>query len=104
MRGRRLLDYAWAAPTTALGLLLALLAVVTGGGVQIVAGVLDAYGGRVARLLRHATLLEGGAGALTLGRVVLGRDCRALHLARDHERGHVRQCERWVRCSFRRTC
>jgi len=32
---------------------------------------------------------------MTLGHVVLGRDELLLDLTRDHERVHVRQCERW---------
>jgi hypothetical protein len=40
-------------------------------------------------------LLDGGASAITLGHVVLGRDERALAQTRAHERIHVRQYERW---------
>ncbi len=32
---------------------------------------------------------------MTLGHVVLGLDRSALQISRDHERIHVRQCERW---------
>ena len=32
---------------------------------------------------------------MTLGHVVLGRDAAILDHAREHERVHVRQCERW---------
>ena len=32
---------------------------------------------------------------MTLGHVVLGLDRDALEWSRDHERVHVRQCERW---------
>ncbi len=92
---RRWLCYAWVAPTTALGLLLALLAIATGGRLRIIAGVLEVYGGATAWLLRHGTLLKGGAHALTLGHIVLGRDRTALDLTRAHERVHVCQCERW---------
>lgn len=67
------------------------------GGVryQVVGGVLEVYGGLVTRILTSCTLLKGGASAMTLGHVVLGRDELLLALTRDHERVHVRQCERW---------
>lgn len=95
MRLRRVLRYLWASPTTAIGLLLLPVAVLTGGGVQIVRGVIEIYGGAVALLLRRGTLLKGGATAMTLGHVVLGLDRAALQRTRAHERVHVRQAERW---------
>lgn len=95
MRLRRALAYVWASPTTAVGLLLLPLALVTGGGVQVVRGVIEVYGGAVAVLLRWGTLLKGGATAMTLGHVVLGLDRAALERTRAHERVHVRQAERW---------
>jgi hypothetical protein len=49
----------------------------------------------VAWLLEHATVLEGGALALTLGEVVLARTEAAHDLTRKHERVHVRQARRW---------
>ena len=61
---------------------------------QVVDGVLELHGGGVGFFLRHFTLLAGGASAMTLGHVVLGRDGDALDWTRDHERVHVRQCER----------
>jgi hypothetical protein len=67
----------------------------TGGGYQMVNGVLELYGGVVDFFLRRCTLLPGGASAMTLGHVVLGRDLDALEWSRDHERIHVRQAERW---------
>ncbi len=95
MRWRRVLAYAWAAPTSMLGLLLLPLVLASGGRVRVVAGVLEIHGRAAAWLLRHATLVKGGALALTLGHVVLGRDAGALDASREHERVHVRQCERW---------
>jgi hypothetical protein len=90
------LKYAWAAPTTAVGLLFLLLAPIGGRiGTQVVDGVLELHGGLVTFFLQHGTLLEHGANAMTLGHVVLGRDLYALEWTRDHERVHVRQCERW---------
>jgi hypothetical protein len=90
------LRYAWAAPTTAVGLLFLLLTPIGGRiGTQVVDGVLELHGGLVSLFLRRGTLLKNGASAMTLGHVVLGRDLEALDWSRDHERVHVRQCERW---------
>ena len=91
----RLLRYIWASPTTALGLLFVPLALLSGGGAQVVDGVLEVYGGACHFFLRRCTLLRGGASALTLGHVVLGRDRTCLDVTRLHERVHVRQAERW---------
>jgi hypothetical protein len=91
----RLLRYLWAAPTTAIGLLFVPLALLSGGRAQVVDGVLEVYGGLCHFFLRRCTLLRGGASALTLGHVVLGRDRTCLHVTRRHERVHVRQAERW---------
>jgi hypothetical protein len=87
------LAYAWAAPTSLLGLLFGLLAL-PGGRWRRVAGVLEASGGWLPRLLRLVPI-GGGAAAMTLGHVVLGRDQTALDRTRAHERVHVRQAERW---------
>jgi hypothetical protein len=91
------LVYLWALPTTAVGLLALVLAAIAGRGVRcaVVNGVLEVHGGLVTWFLKHCTLLRGGASAMTLGHVVLGRDELLLDLTRDHERVHVRQCERW---------
>ena len=91
---RRLARYAWAAPTTALG-----LAVVVAGGprarLRIVDGVIEAHGPALSTLLASLPLVPGGAAALTLGHVVIGRNAQSLESTRGHERVHVRQCERW---------
>lgn len=94
-RPMRLLRYLWAFPNTAVGLLLVLPALATGGRVQRVRGVVEIHGGLVAWLLRHAVPLKGGALALTLGHVVLGRSAETLARCRAHEHVHVRQAERW---------
>ncbi len=91
----RFLKYLWALPTTALGLLLVPLAIVSRGQCSIVDGVLELHGGLVSMLLRRCIPLPGGAAAMTLGHVVLGRDQMSLARTRPHERAHVRQCERW---------
>jgi hypothetical protein len=95
MTAARILAYLWALPTTLAGLLLALLAVASGGRARRVQGVVEAHGGLVKLLLERATLLPGGAAALTLGHVVLGRSAELLAASRSHERAHVRQAERW---------
>ncbi len=87
------LAYAWASPTSLVGLLLGLLAL-PGGRWRRVDGVLEASGGWLPRLLRLAPI-GGGAAAITFGHVVLGRDEAALARTREHERVHVRQSERW---------
>ena len=84
----------WAAPATALG-----LACIAAGcrhaSVRYVDGVIEACGPSIAWGLRHLTLIDGGASALTLGHVVLARDAETLEWTRTHERVHVRQYERW---------
>ncbi|MGA2497286.1 MAG: hypothetical protein ABSH20_06075 [Tepidisphaeraceae bacterium] len=92
---RRAALYLWAAPTSALGLAFLPFLRLTGGAYQVVDGVLELHGGLVRTFLRDYTLLPHGAAAMTLGHVVLGLDREALHRSRDHERVHVRQCERW---------
>ena len=94
MRLARLPLYLWALPTTAVGMLF-LPSVLFGSRVQMVDGVIEIYGGATEWFLRSCTLLKGGASAMTLGHVVLGRDRDTLDLTREHERVHVRQCERW---------
>jgi hypothetical protein len=91
----RFLLYLWVLPTTVLGLLFVPLALLSGGGVRIVDGVVEVHGGIAAWFLRRCTLLPQGASAMTLGHVVLGRDATLLELTRRHERVHVCQCERW---------
>lgn len=90
----RIAAYAWAAPNTAVGLLAAALALLPGGRIRVVDGVVEACGPAVAAVLRRAPI-RGGAAAVTLGHVVLGRDPGALVRTRAHERVHVRQYERW---------
>jgi hypothetical protein len=90
---RRIAVYLWAAPTTLLGLVIASLAL-AGGRWRRVDGVVEASGGWLAGLLRLVPI-GGGAAAMALGHVVLGRDEAALDRTRAHERVHVRQAERW---------
>ncbi len=92
---RRTLSTLWALPTTSLGLALGTLALPFGARWARHSGVIEIHGGLITWLLQHATLLQGGASAMTLGEVVLGVSPAALELTRDHERVHVRQCRRW---------
>ena len=87
--------YAWASPTTALGLLIVGLTLATGGRSKVVQGVIEAHGGFASWWLRKLVPLPGGASAMTVGHVVIGLDPQTLVRTRRHERVHVRQCERW---------
>jgi hypothetical protein len=92
----RSLVYLWASPNTVIGLcFLPLAKVGRHSGAAIIDGVLELHGPAIAFLLRHCTLLPGGASAITFGHVVLARDAESLERTRVHERVHVRQCERW---------
>jgi hypothetical protein len=91
----RLRGVLWALPVTLVGLVFVVLGVLTGGRIAIVSGVIEGYGGVVRRGLARLPVGRDGAGAVTLGHVVLGTDARALEVSRAHERIHVRQYERW---------
>lgn len=84
--------YFWAFPNTLLGLLFAPFSI---GQIHIVDGIVEISGGLAAWSLEHLVPLRGGASAITLGHVVLGRDAFLLDMTRSHERVHVRQYERW---------
>ena len=84
----------WASPNTLIGLVLGMLALSTGGRVQIERGCVEVYGGLVQWGLQRA-LGGRGAAAMTLGHSILGQTQKTLRIARDHEHVHVRQYERW---------
>ena len=92
---RKLALYLWSSPTSLLGLFLLHPTLLTGGRARVVDGVLEMHGGLASFFLQYCALLPGGASAMTLGHVVLGRDRHSLDFTRPHERIHVRQCERW---------
>lgn len=92
---RRWGGYLWALPATVVGVLVVATGLLTGGRAQRHGGVIEAYGGVIDLLLRRFVPLRGGASAMTLGHVVVGRDPGALARTRTHERAHVRQAERW---------
>jgi hypothetical protein len=86
----------WALPASLVGLVL----LVAGGGMArgrtaMVDGVVESSGPWIRWGLRHLTLVDADAAAITLGHVVLGRDAEALEWTRAHERVHVQQYERW---------
>lgn len=89
---RRLLQiarYLWAAPCTAVGLVLAILILLMGGTAKIHSGVIEVAASGSERRARDFF------GAIILGHVVLGRSERVLARLRAHELQHVRQYERW---------
>jgi hypothetical protein len=94
MRFWRLPLYLWAFPATVLGLIFVPESLLS-GGVRTVDGVVEVHGRMVRFFLTHCTLLRGGASAMTLGHVVIGRNGKLLEQTRRHERVHVRQYERW---------
>ncbi len=91
----RALAYLWALPNTLLSVPFVLAALLSGGGVRLVEGVLEVHGRALAWLFRRAVPLAGGVQAMTLGHVVLGRDAAALDRCRAHEQAHVRHYETW---------
>ena len=92
---KRVPVYLWAGTASLLGLIFVPLALMSGGRIQIIDGVLEISGGMVARFLKSGVFMLGGAGAMTLGHVVLGQDESWLARSRQHERVHVKQYERW---------
>ena len=88
------LSVLWALPWTALGMLMGIIALATGGGWQRVGRVVEFHGGLLQRLLRRVPI-AGGAAAMTLGHVVIARTKADLERSRRHELVHVAQYERW---------
>ena len=92
---RRTLQYIWASPNTAIGLILTGLALLSRGRARVVDGVVESHGGLITWMLRHHPTMKGGVAAMTLGHVVIGLDEHRLARTRFHERVHVAQYERW---------
>jgi hypothetical protein len=90
----RLLKIVWASPYTALGLTLAMVGMVSGGGLRRRAGALECWGGSIAWVLKRLPLAHGVA-AITLGHTILGQSEEALERCRHHEMVHVKQYECW---------
>ena len=91
-RIRTALLYAWAAPTTLVGLTAGALTLATAGKVQWRRGALEFHGGFSQWFLERRIV---GASAMTLGHAIIGRDRACLDRCRDHEQAHVRQVEHW---------
>src|SRR5689334_10231573 len=91
---RRVAAYAWAAPNTALGLILGLVAVGFGGRARAVCGSLEFSGGRLADLVSAAPRPFSFC-AITFGHVILGVSEADLEAVREHEHVHVAQYEAW---------
>jgi hypothetical protein len=87
--------FLWALPWTALGIVVGLIGVATGGGFQRVGRVLEFHGGLIEYLLRSWVPIANGASAMTLGHCVIARSEIDLDLSRGHELVHVAQYERW---------
>jgi hypothetical protein len=83
--------YAWAAPYTLVGILVAALTWFTGGIVERRDGTVEAHGAFARSILESPRVR---ASAMTLGHVVLARNPADMMRHRMHERGHVRQYER----------
>ena len=84
--------YAWAAPTTLVGLTAGALTLASGGKAQVRRGAVEFHGGFSRWFLERRIV---GASAMTLGHAIIGRDRESLRICRDHEQAHVRQVERW---------
>ena len=91
----RILRFVWALPNTLLGLAFLPLTLPRGGRARWNRGAIELSGPLVAWLLRNLVPIPGGARAMTLGHVVLGRDEACLEQCAEHERAHVEQYERW---------
>ncbi len=94
LTAKRSLRYLWAAPATIPGLLI-VGTCCRRGRVRVVDGIVEAHSPLLAWALTHLIPIQGGALAITLGHVVLGRDRRTLDDTRTHEQVHVRQYEQW---------
>jgi hypothetical protein len=93
-REEYLLRYLWAGPATLVGLVLA-FALLRRGRATLIDGVIEAHSPLLAWALTRLIPLAGGAAAITLGHVVIGRSAELLASTRAHERVHVRQYEVW---------
>ncbi len=84
----------WAFPNTLLGLLFLPFSFFK-GGYTYHRGVMEIYNPIIAWGLEKLIPVHGGARALTLGHVILGRCSESIRRSRQHERVHVKQYERY---------
>ncbi len=90
----RFARYLWAAPCSAVGIVVALLYYPFGASVRLANGVLEvAVFGRSDRGRTVSTNVRFSA--ITLGHIVIGLTHQELKRLRSHELAHVRQYERW---------
>jgi hypothetical protein len=83
----------WAAPCSAIGLLLGAMVLLAGGRMRWARGALECslgQGGALAYWLRRQPFA-----AITLGHVIVALDASDLRRLHAHERVHVKQFERW---------
>jgi hypothetical protein len=85
--------YLWAAPCTALGLVLTIPALLFGAHRRIVDGVIEIAPRPSRRMSPWLRLLPFNA--ITFGHVVFATSVAHLDRLRAHEHAHVRQYERW---------
>ena len=88
------LRYLWAAPYTALGLVLGLVGMLLGGRWGVYRGVMEFHAGALGHLISRLPQ-PFCFSAMTLGHVILAVNGRELVQLRPHEHVHVRQYERW---------
>ena len=90
----RIVRYAWASPATLVGIVPALLALISGARPRVIEGAIEVAGGRlhdlISRLPRACRF-----GAITFGHVIICVDASTAVAVRAHEHVHVRQYERW---------
>lgn len=91
---RRLAAYVWVAPVTAVGLVVAGVALACGARARWIEGQLEVAGAHRLQTFGRCWPVRDFV-AITLGHVILGRDHATLERWRAHEREHVRQHERW---------
>ena len=89
-----MLRYAWAAPATLVGLLVALPAFAAGARARVIDGVIEITGGSVKRLIA-ALPRRCRFCAITFGHLVVCIDECTMAAVRAHEHVHVRQYERF---------
>jgi len=96
MRADHILAYAWAAPCTVVGLILAgVMTASVGTHWQVVNGVIEVCPAPARSPGRKGALATCPFAAITLGHVVAGISREDLARLRAHEHAHVRQYERW---------
>lgn len=87
--------YLWALPNTLLGLPFLLLSMIHGRKPRRVDGTWEIENKSTSWILSKWIPIQGGAAAITLGHIIIGRNQECLDRCRNHERVHVKQCENW---------